>query len=199
MNIVHKIMVLNRYYRITQFYAFLKSIFIKTGIIIGTFILAYFLIDSFVLDTKLIFDHIVANFNAIYVFLIFFLSEMLMGIVPPEIFIAWGLESITPWLYMFFLASLSYFTGIVAYLIGLLIYRLPSVKKYIKNRIPNHVNNMRKWGGFFIFAGAILPLPHSLVSFSSGLIKFSFRQFLLWALFRFARFYIFAFIFLQIF
>lgn len=199
MNIVPKLSVLNRYYRITRFYVFLKSILIKAGILIGAFMLVYFLLDSFVLDTKELFDHVVANFSAVYVFMVFFVSEILMGIVPPEIFIAWGLESINPWLYMFLLAGLSYATGIVAYLLGLMLSRLPSVRNYVNHKIPHHITNLRRWGGVFIFAGAMLPLPHALVSFSSGVIKFRFKHYLLWALFRFARFFIFAVVMFQIF
>lgn len=198
-NIVPKLIVLNRYYRITRFYAFLKSILLKAGIIVGTFLLVLVAVDIFLLDTKAVFEHIVSNFKAIYVFIVFFLSEMLMGIVPPELFIAWGLEMINPWLYMFFLAGLSYFTGIFAYFLGMMLYRVPSVREYVNEKVPNHIRNLRKWGGVFIFAGAMLPLPHTLVSFSSGLIKFKFKHYLLWALFRFARFFIFALVILKIF
>jgi len=199
MNIVPKLIVLNRYYRITKFYVFLKSILLKAGFLVGAFVLAYFIVDTFVVDTKVVFDHIVENFNATIVFTIFFISEMLMGIVPPEIFIAWGLESISPWFYMFILAALSYINGIIAYFFGVWLYRRKSVRNYINNKIPHHIANLRKWGGLFIFAGAMLPLPHAMVSFSSGLIKFNFGQYLLWALFRFVRFFVFAVLMFNIF
>lgn len=199
MNIVPKLIVLNRYYRITKFYVFLKNILLKAGYLVGAFVLAYFIVDTFVVDTKAVFDHMVENFNATIVFTIFFISEMLMGIVPPEIFIAWGLESISPWFYMFILAALSYINGIIAYFFGVWLYRRKSVRNYINNKIPHHIANLRKWGGLFIFAGAMLPLPHAMVSFSSGLIKFNFGQYLLWALFRFVRFFVFAVLMFNIF
>jgi len=161
--------------------------------------LVLFALDNFVIDIEALFNYMVLNFNALYVFVGFFLSELLMGIVPPELFIAWGLETLNPWIHMFFLAALSYISGIITYWFGLMLYRIPAVRKYMYKKYSNHLFNLRRWGGLFIFAGAMLPLPHALVSFLSGLIKFKFRHYLYWALFRFARFFIFALIMMKLF
>jgi len=97
------------------------------------------------------------------------------------------------------LASLSYFGGIVAYLAGNRLFLIPSVKNHIEIKIARHIVNLRKWGGLFVFIGAMLPLPHSIVGLACGLIKYKLKSYLLWALFRFVRFGIYGLILFHIF
>lgn len=198
MNTFPRLAVLNRYYRITRFYTFLKNLMIKAGMVILGFVLVYFALDLFVIDIKELFLIISENYSSWIVLAAFLVSELLMGILPPEVFIVWGLNSVSPWLHIFFLAALSYFNGIFAYLMGRMMYSVPSIQNYILQKIPRHVVNLRRWGGLFIFIGAVLPLPYALVSFASGVIKFKPQYYLLWALFRFVRFYIFAVVLLKI-
>ena len=82
--------------------------------------------------------------------------------------------------------------GIVSFFIGRYLYLIPFIKSFIENQISKHIVNLRKWGGFFIVLGAVSPLPHSLISMTSGLIKYSLKNYLLWSLFRFLRFFIYA-------
>ena len=59
-----------------------------------------------------------------------------------------------------------------------------TMKKYLKM--------IRKWGGFLIVVGALLPIPFSITSITAGLIQYKFRNFLLFGLLRFVRFYLYA-------
>lgn len=188
----NKMVALNRYYKITKFYEFLKNTAIKGGITIGVFLILFILIDYFFLDTKAIFASLVNDYSKESILLIFYVSETILGLLPPEIFIAWSAKMSHPWLYLTGLAMLSYLGGITAYYLGKLTFSIPAVKNYIENKIAIHITNLRKWGSIFIVVGAMLPLPHSIVSFACGLIKYNFKYYLLWALFRFLRFYIYA-------
>ena len=192
MVIKNRTVALNRYYRITKFYDFLKSTAIKAGITIGGFLLIFVLLDYFVLDTEALLNSLVSNYSTELIFSVFFASETILGLLPPEIFIAWSSKMNSPWFYLFILASISYLGGICAYYIGKLVFRIPSVKHYIENKISLHILNLKKWGGLFVFVGAMLPLPHSIVSFACGLIKYDIKHYLAWALFRYVRFYIYA-------
>ena len=89
--------------------------------------------------------------------------------------------------------------GIIAYYIGKSLFLIPSVKNHIENKIALHITNLRRWGGLFVFIGAMLPLPHSIVSLACGLINYNFKHYLLWALFRYVRFAIYALVIFQIF
>jgi membrane protein YqaA with SNARE-associated domain len=97
------------------------------------------------------------------------------------------------------LATISYVGGIISYLIGNRLFLIPVVKNHIENKIAKHIVNLRKWGGLFVLLGAISPIPHSLVSLASGLIKYNFRYYLIWSLFRYARFVIYALVIFKVF
>lgn len=192
MSKMKRMAALNRYYKITKFYDFLKSTSIKGAITIAIAVIAFIILDYFFLDTEAIFKALVTNYTSSFILSVFFISETFLGLIPPEIFIAWSSKMSNPWLYLFILAALSYLGGICAYFLGKLFFMIPSVKKYLHSKIAIHITNLRKWGGFFVVIGALLPLPHSIVSFTCGLIKYSFKHYALWALFRFLRFYLYA-------
>ncbi len=194
-----QIPVLHRYYKITRFYQFLKSMAGKAFWIILVFSAIILGLEYFLIDINSLLNKLVTNFNEVTVFIVFMISETLLGLLPPEIFIAWASKSESAWVSLFILATLSYVGGILSYLIGLGISRVTVVKNYLENKVKTHITNLRKWGGFFIFIGATLPIPHSVVSMASGLIKFSFGNYLLWALFRYLRFGLYAVVIFQIF
>jgi membrane protein DedA with SNARE-associated domain len=79
------------------------------------------------------------------------------------------------------------------------LFLIPAVKNYIEVKIAKHIVNLRKWGGVFVFLGAVSPLPHSMVSMASGLIKYNFKHYLLWSLFRYIRFLVYALVIFQVF
>lgn len=193
-----RLTLINRYYKITRFYPFLKDTAIKAGITIIVFVLLIIGLEIFVLDINSILNNLVATYSPKVIFTVFLISEAILGIVPPEVFIAWASKSVTPWLFLLVLATMSYIGGIISYFIGNRIFLIPSVKKHMENKIAKHIANLRKWGGFFVLMGALLPIPHSLVSLASGLIKYNFRSYLLWALFRYARFAMYAAVIFQI-
>lgn len=194
-----RLLLLNRYYKITQFYSFLKNTAVKGGIAILVFGTILLFLEYFFLDFNTLLNSLVATYSPKVIILFFLLSETILGLVPPEIFIAWASKSATPWLFLFILASMSYLGGIIAYFIGNRLFLIPAVKNHIENKIAIHINNLKKWGGLFVFIGAMLPLPHSIVSLACGLIKYNFKHYLLWALFRYVRFVLYALIIFQIF
>ena len=187
-----RLVLLNRYYKITKFYSFLKDTAFKGSAVIIVFIALLLGLELFVLDFNAIFTNLVATFSSAIVFLFFLVSETVLGIIPPEIFIAWASKSASPWLFLFVLATLSYIGGIISYFIGNRLFLIPSIHHHIEHKISTHIVNLRKWGGLFVLLGAVSPIPHSLVSLASGLIKYNFKHYLLWSLFRYARFGIYA-------
>jgi membrane protein YqaA with SNARE-associated domain len=196
-NSTKRIELINRYYKITRFYPFLKDIALKGGISIIIFALIILGLELFVIDINTFLNHLVATYSPQIIFSFFLVSETALGLIPPEAFIAWASKSMTPWLFLFLLATISYLGGIISYFIGNRMFLIPSVKNHLENKIAKHISNLRKWGGFFVFVGAMLPIPHSVVSLASGLIKYNFKHYLLWALFRYVRFVIYAIVLFQ--
>jgi membrane protein YqaA with SNARE-associated domain len=198
-NSMKRLTLINRYYKITRFYPFLKDTAFKAGVSVIVFILILLGVEFFVLDINTFLIKLVETYAPKIIFSFFLVSETLLGLIPPEVFIGWASKSTTPWFFLFILATMSYAGGIISYFIGNRIFLIPSVKNHIENKIARHISNLRKWGGFFVFVGAMLPIPHSVVSLASGLIKYNFRHYLLWALFRYARFALYALVIFRIF
>ncbi len=191
--------LLNRYYQITKFYSFLKNTAFKGGAVVIVFALLLVGLELFVLDFNSLLNHLVATYSSTFIFSFFLASETILGIIPPEVFIAWSSKSANPWLFLFVLATISYVGGIISYFIGNRLFLIPSIKNHIENKIEKHIMNLRKWGGLFVLLGAISPIPHSIVSLSSGLIKYNFKHYLMWSLFRYARFLFYAMIIFKVF
>lgn len=198
-NSAKRLELINRYYKITKFYPFLKDVALKGSIAAIAFVLVVVGLELFVLDINTFLNNLVATYSPQVIFSFFLISETILGLVPPEVFIAWASKSVTPWLFLLLLATMSYIGGIISYIIGNRMFLIPSVKNHLENKIARHITNLRKWGGFFVFVGAMLPIPHSVVSLASGLIKYNFKHYLLWALFRYVRFAIYAAVIFQIF
>lgn len=190
---------LHLYYSYTGFYKFildgLKSAFIPTVLIVG--ILLY--LHYYVIDLNVVLINFTQNYSNIAIFSVFFASESILGLVPPDIFIAWTKNTDYPILYLSILALLSYLGGVVSYLLGKAMLLIPSVNKFMFTKMSKHIANMRKWGGFLIAVGALLPLPFAMASMAAGMIKYNFRSFLLFALLRFLRFVIYGFAIYQMF
>ena len=91
-----KLQLLNRYYRITQFYSFLKKVAIKGGIVLLVFASVLLFLEYFFLDFDYLLNTLVASHSATVVISFFLLSETVLGLVPPELFIAWASKSATP-------------------------------------------------------------------------------------------------------
>lgn len=187
-----RIKLLHRYYQLTGFYKFIGVCMKKALPAIIGMIALVFVIHFFVFDIKAALVHVTENYPPVSVFSLFFASESLLGLIPPEIFIAWAGNSASPILFLSMLALLSYTGGIVSYFIGKGVVRLPALKRQIEGKMAIHVENTRKWGGFLIVVGALLPIPFSITSVAAGMIDYGFKHFLLFGLLRFLRFYIYA-------
>lgn len=184
--------LLHQYYSYTGFYKFLGTslkkalppILIFIGILMG--------IHYFVIDINDLLIKMTETYSAFVILTVFFISESILGIIPPEIFIAWSDKTDAPIVYLSILALLSYLGGVISYFQGLLITKIPAMHNYLEVKMAKHVNNTRKWGGFLIVVGALLPIPFAMTSIAAGMIKYPFVNYLLFGLLRFLRFYLYA-------
>ncbi len=180
------------YYKYTGFYSFVGQSLKKAIIPIIFIIAALIVVDLYVIDFSNLFTYITETYAPINILLVFLASESLLGLVPPEIFIAWSDKMPEPILYLTLLATLSYIGGIISYFIGKWIFTIPRVYSYMEGKMKKHLKQIRKWGGFLIVVGALLPIPYSITSMAAGTIHYKFRNYLLFGLLRFVRFYLYA-------
>jgi len=183
---------LHRYYSLTGFYSFVGGSLKKALPIILIIVVLLVFVNFYVLDFNDFFTHITETFSPLSILAVFFASESILGLIPPEIFIAWTNKTTSPVIYLTLLAILSYIGGIISYFIGKWILRIPAVFRYVEGTMKKHLRNVQKWGGFLIVVGALLPIPFSMTSMAAGTINYKFRNYLLFGLLRFVRFFIYG-------
>jgi len=188
-----RIELLHQYYKYTGFYSFLsqslRAAIWPFVIVIGALAFIHFQVIN--INDALLF--VTKNFNDIGIFSVFFASESFLGLIPPDIFIAWTKVTKFPILYLSILAVLSYLGGVVSYVSGKALMLHPQLKVYFLEKMQKQTQMLRKWGGLIIAVGALLPLPFAIASLAAGMIKYDFKAFLLFALLRFLRFAIYGF------
>ena len=187
-----KIELLHQYYSYTGFYAFIGKSLKKALWPVVIVIIALLLFNNYVYNVNEGLKHFTDTFTDIQVFTVFFLSESFLGLIPPEIFIAWSKKTSEPIFNLVLLAFISYVGGVISFFIGKAILTIEKVKNYFETKMSKHLKNTKKWGGFLIVVGALLPVPFSITCLAAGMIKYPFKGVLLFGLLRFARFAIYA-------
>lgn len=193
-----RVQLLHQYYTYTGFYEFVWQAIKKTLpyiILIVAFIVV--LNKFFNIEAGLI--HLTEILPVPGVLLFFFASETFLGLIPPEIFIAWSGKLNHPWIFLSVLAFLSYFGGLCSYWLGIGITKIPSVHNYLVLKMEKQLKNSKKWGGFLIMVGALLPLPFSISCMAAGIMEFPFKSVILYGSLRLLRFLIYGLIIFHVF
>ena len=180
--------LLHQYYSYTGFYAFLGKSLKKSAIPIILIVGLLFFVNEYVFTVDDGLELLTHSFSRIGVLITFFISETLLGLIPPEIFIGWSKKTANPIFNVSVLATLSYLGGVISYFIGKAGTKIPSMKNYLEVKMAKNLKNIRKWGGFLILVGALLPLPFSISCMAAGIIQYPLKNVVLFGLFRFVRF-----------
>jgi len=125
------------------------------------------------------------------VFSIYSLSEIIIGIIPPELFMMWSLELAEYRNYIVdlsLLASISYIAGTLSYLFGRYFNSTVLYRYLRKKYLRKYEENFNKFGGFLLVVAAVTPVPYSAICALVGSVKYPIKKFFLITLFRFARF-----------
>jgi len=191
-----KFKIYHQYNKRSGLYLFIGKNLLKLLSILTSIILVILLLDK-IFDLKHL-QEIIKTFvehqKPFYVYLIFIISESFMGMIPPDIFIVWAKAKYIehPYLIVTILATISYIGGINAYYLGVLIRRMPSVKRFVARKYEKNFDLIEKWGGIVIIMAALFPLPYAMISTVAGTVNYPLRSFLLFGLTRFIRFYLYA-------
>ncbi|MDH4090190.1 MAG: VTT domain-containing protein [Cyclobacteriaceae bacterium] len=123
---------------------------------------------------------------------IFTLSEIVFGILPPELFmLVWVTSKATLAEYTLNLANLtliSYGAGILGYFIGKFFSKAPIYKHMSERYLDQYKDQLKRFGGYLVLVGAITPLPFSATCMLAGSVNYPFRTFLLISVARVMRF-----------
>ncbi|MCA6078299.1 YqaA family protein [Fulvivirga sedimenti] len=136
----------------------------------------------------------------ILIYSVFILSEIIFGIIPPELFMIWSLNNglfDSYVLNVMLLATISYLAGILGYHIGKYLLEFKWTQTFMQKNVRRYKNLLNKYGGFLIFVGAVTPVPFSAICMLMGGTQYPFSRFLLISLARFGRFAAYAWVIWQ--
>ena len=167
---------------------------------LGGFIVIYLLFKKYIHVDFLTWLQPIFNNNTLIIF-IFLVSEIVVGIIPPEIFIIWALRNdqlpeFIIWISL--LAVISYSAGIIGYFIGHYLNR-SLFFRWAKRRFLKKLDSrLQTFGVYLIVIAAMTPVPFSGVAMLIGSVRYPFKRYALFALTRFIRFGLYALIFWQV-
>ena len=178
-----------------RFFFFFKN-FIRGLIFFVIAILFYKLIFRY-LDLSTVENVFLFNLSSSFVFILFFFSELIFGLIPPELFMIWLISTKSLDLYPYFitiLACLSYFAGFIAFMFGKYLHKTwlyETMKKYVIGKYERKIN---LYGWLVIVVAALTPIPFSATCAVVGAVGFKKNKFLYFALTRFIRYAIYAYL-----
>ena len=186
---------LNKYhvfYKRKGVYSYFFKNLVKVLIGMGLLLLILFMFQYFVPDFNAQLEAMLTHFKPLSILIVFFLSESILGLIPPDIFIIWAQNFSFPYAMVGLLAFISYLGGAVSYLIGTYIGRIPAVEIWLNKKFESSFDQIKKWGGILIVFAALFPLPFSPVCMAAGTIRFPLATFFILGTFRFVRFFLYA-------
>ncbi len=126
---------------------------------------------------------------------IFLSSEIVIGIIPPELFFIWAKELNDLQQYILIVASLSlisYIAGVIGFFIGRYLNRT-LLYRYFKIKFLRKLDKrLQQFGLYLIIIASLTPLPFSGVAMLVGSVRYPFLKYLSFSLFRFLRFGVYA-------
>ncbi len=136
-------------------------------------------------------DDIRANPGILYG--IYTLSEIVFGILPPELFMMiWILDNIDVTGFIINLSILtviSYGAGVLGYYIGNKFSKTDFYQNHIREKyLKQYEKNLKKFGGYLVLVGAVTPVPFSATCMLAGSVNMNLRNFLLICISRVLRF-----------
>ncbi len=166
---------------------------------LAIFALAVWAINKYVINLSEVVTWMDARVPQWVIIGILFISESFVGLLPPDAFIAWAKAFNHPYLMVLILAFASYMGGVVSWVTGTQLHRLARVKNYVDVKFAEQFLTFKKYGGMVIFISALTPLPFSPISVVAGVVGYPLKSYLLVALARYIRFFLYAYFIFQVF
>lgn len=173
-------------------YTFIKANLLKLLLSIGAILAIFHLLDAYVVDIDSAAKWATEFFSPQGLIGLFFLSEISIGFITPELLIVWADETLKPRWMLTILASLSYLAGIIGYFLGQFWRTRAFVRNFLLDRYKETFAQLNRFGGLLIVLAALTPLPYPIVSQLSGMNNYPFQKFALLTLVRFLRFAIYG-------
>jgi len=171
-----RIQLLHIYFKRRGIYSLAGKSILRLLFIVIFIGLAIFLAQTYIFDFNEQLKIFLLKWDWRFVLSLFFVSETLLGLIPPDFFIVWANSSTHPLILTTILASLSYLGGLLAYYIGFRLSLMPNVNKWLVKKFSSHFATFHKYGGILIVFSALLPLPFSTMTLVTGLLHYPFKK-----------------------
>jgi membrane protein YqaA with SNARE-associated domain len=171
-----------------------RSFFLRhllTGLVWLSIIIALFVFTKHNVDRDLLirFEHLFDN--TLLILIIFVISELFIGIIPPEFFFIWALKNgnLSVYIsYIILLAVLSYFAGLAGFFFGRYL-NTTRLYRYLHNRFLQKTESfLNQYGLYLIVVASLTPVPFSGTAMLTGAVKYPAKNYALWSLTRFVKF-----------
>jgi membrane protein YqaA with SNARE-associated domain len=180
------------FYRRTGFYQFVLINVFKVAAAVAVLVALFLFFQEYIIDYRPEAEAWLESLRWGAVFIVFFISESLLGLLPPDFFILWAYQFDYPYLAVTVLALLSTIGGIVSYYLGRALSNNDYIRNYLSRRYERIFRLLKQWGGLFVVAAALFPIPYSMVCVMVGIVRFPRKAFLWYASTRILRFYFYA-------
>ena len=177
-----------------RLYFFIKN-FIR-GILFFAVAIVFYKVTFSYLDLSGLKEQIPFDLPSTFVFLLFFMSEVILGIIPPELFMIWAITSkplSSYFIYVISFSFISYIAGFTAFLFGKYLHKTWLYEVMRKNIIGKYERKINAYGWLVIVVAAITPLPFSATCAVIGAIGFDRNKYLFYSMARFIRYAIYGF------
>ena len=122
---------------------------------------------------------------------IFTISEIVFGIIPPEIFmLIWQSKGILSEyiLNLTYLTVISYAAGVIGYYIGYFFSKTGLYQRISDRYLKKYDRQLKRYGIYLVLVGAVTPVPFSATCMLAGSVNISIKDFLLICISRILRF-----------
>lgn len=127
-------------------------------------------------------------------------SEILFGIIPPEVFMLWVFRTEhlgSYYLGIGILAVISYLAGSFNFFLGRQIKDTLFFTKIRRLWLRKSLLLFEKYGGYLVVVASITPLPFSAIALLSGAGNLAPSKYLRYSIWRIVRFFVYAFVLYQ--
>lgn len=135
--------------------------------------------------------------NTQLVITVFVGSEILFGIIPPEVFMLWAFRTGhlgSYYLSIGVLSIISYSAGAFNYFLGRMIKDTLLFIKIRRLWLRKSMLLFEKYGEYLVIVASVTPIPFSAIALLSGAGNLDPRKYLKYSLWRIVRFFVYAFV-----
>ncbi len=176
-----------------DFYNYFSRNLIKGFVYLLVLILALILFKNYFQTQYDTIEHWVSDDYLLMLF-IFLISEILVGILPPELFMIWSIDDPGDvyTIIVIVMAFLSIGAGWINFAIGKVISSKEFFHRFFNKRLKKYQQRYDDYGAGFIIVAALTPLPYSLISLVTGSMDYPIKKYLIYSSFRILRFVVYG-------